>query len=164
MNNLDAESPTFPVKLTYEAAWVLRSQVRPGICPPNILPDAALLMDKEVRNFRHKVDDVILRFNDEEDVFEKGEIEVDLTENEGWIIDASIKYDGPTGWGTDLLTQVFRGFWSLRTGLPATLVEEPQLINNPREDPLTLKEDTLLRYGASASLPLFPPFPAEPLT
>ena len=71
---------------------------------------------------RRKVNDVILRFEDEP---ETQTVEIDVDEKEAWIIDQAVAYDGTGGHITDLLLRLFRGLWGLEYGLPPILVPEP---------------------------------------
>jgi hypothetical protein len=58
------------------------------------------------------INTTILRMIDEE----LTTVGIDCTEAEAWLIDASVSFDGPGGVGTDLLIQLFRGFWYLDIG------------------------------------------------
>lgn len=71
---------------------------------------------------RRKVNDVILRFEDEP---ETQTVEIDIDEDEAWIIDQAVAYDGNGGSITELLICIFRGLWGLEYNLPSVLVQEP---------------------------------------
>lgn len=109
----DKEEETFVITLYPQTAWAIRKRIIPGPLP---FPGRDFSV-----SLRTKINDVILRFEDEADI---DKIDVDITEKEGWAIDSIIEYDGKGGAGTDLLIQIYRGFWSLRTGLPQEMRPE----------------------------------------
>jgi hypothetical protein len=65
------------------------------------------------RGLREKVNNSILRFEDEEEI---DQVEVDIGRNEAWLLDQNLELDGPKGPSTDLMFQVFRGLWKLDNG------------------------------------------------
>lgn len=105
-------SDTFVLTLTPDAAWYIRGVIRPGmeIEWPMDAPQAK--MDVTIRDLRRKINTTILRMIDEE----LKTVGIDCTEAEAWLIDANVSFDGPGGVGTDLLIQLFRGFWYLDIG------------------------------------------------
>lgn len=105
-------SDTFVLTLTPDAAWYIRGVIRPGVEIewPTEMPQAKL--DVIMRELRQKVNTTILRMIDED----LKTVGIDCTEAEAWLIDASVSFDGPGGVGTDLLIQLFRGFWYLDIG------------------------------------------------
>ncbi len=104
---------TLTVSLDIHTALALRKSVIPG---------AGAFPGREfIEGFKHKVDDAILRFMDEPGL---ATVDLEITVREGWIIDRFIEFDGFGGPGTDLLIQLYRGFWGLRYGLPARVSAE----------------------------------------
>ena len=139
-------SDTFILTLTPDTAWLLRGMIRPGmeIDWPMEAPQAKL--DAIMRDLRRKINTTILRMIDEE----LTEVGIDCTEAEAWLIDGSVSFDGPGGLGTDLLIQLFRGFWYLDIGQhiagTSEIVDDPRAkwsnellkgIKNDDETPLT---------------------------
>lgn len=129
--------PVFPVVVDRKLIWAIQQIVHPGM--PVLKTDLTMALpgfrwQQYALALRWKVNTAILRFEDEDDT---KEIELSLTEAEGWILDQSIPFDGPGGTGALLLVQIFRGMWRLRMDemgavLPSYLVPEPALI--PAED------------------------------
>ena len=113
---------SFTVTLTPATAWLLRNKITPG--PPSAMISTPLseVVGNIVYGLRQKVNYSILRFLDEG----VNKVEVDVTEDEGWLIDDIIPWDGDGGIGTSLLTQVLRGFWSVDHHLPQNLVSDPK--------------------------------------
>lgn len=140
---------TFIVMVDRKLVWAIQQVVHPGM--PFLKNDQTMAMpafrwQQYALALRWKVNAAILRFEDEEDT---KQIELNITEAEGWILDQSIPFDGDAGMGGLLLVQVFRGMWGLRmdemgSTLPSHLVPEPQPIpeaTNPQETP-EVKPDT----------------------
>ena len=111
----------FPIQVDDGMAWLLREQLRPGMAVSNA-PDNAQEWQRWVFELRQKVNDTILRFLDEPDL---NVLPIHIGEQEAWIIDAVVPYDGTGGSGTEILIQLFRGLWGLEFGLPTELVPEP---------------------------------------
>lgn len=141
--------PTFPIRVDRKLVWLLQQAVHPGIPFPTtdqMMAIPALRWQQYALAMRWKVNSAILRFEDEAGT---REIELNLTEAEGWILDQNVPFDGDAGMGALLLIQIFRGMWSLRmdemgSTLPHQLVPEPQPIpevDNPQETP-EVKPDT----------------------
>ena len=116
---------TFPLTINLEAAWYIRNIVRPGIEVEWPLDSPQAKADAVARSLRRKINTIILRMLDEG----TSSVEMDCTEDEGWIIDANISYDGG-GAGTALLIQLFRGFWYLDIGQHIT--NTPDIVDDPR--------------------------------
>lgn len=114
---------TFTISLSHDMAWVLRNKILPGPRIEGAPAFAFSQADDLIRDLRVKVNSAILRFRDEPDL---GEVKLPLTEDEGWLIDQAIYFDGLTGPGTQLLLQVFRGLWGIEYNLPENLVEDPR--------------------------------------
>ena len=113
----------FDVVLSRDTAWMLQIAVRPGPkLPGGTISDAALEYQKIGFTLRSKVNHAILRFEDEP---ETKTVDMTITEDEGWLIDQTVPFDGKGGAGTDLLLQTFRGFWKVEYQLPSDLVSEP---------------------------------------
>lgn len=95
---------TFVLNLSPDAAWYIRSVVRPGmeIDWPGDSPGKAA--DVTLRGLRQKVNHAILQFVDHKEK----EVNIDCTEAEAWLIDSAVSSDGG-GVATDLLLQLFRG-------------------------------------------------------
>ena len=113
---------SFTVTLTPATAWLLRNKITPG---PRIAIMPSLQMEKigeVVYGLRQKVNYSILRFLDED----TNKVEIEVTEDEGWLIDDIIPFDGEGGIGTNILTQVLRGFWAVDHNLPQNLVSDPK--------------------------------------
>ena len=112
---------TFPLKLSHDAAWFLRNRITPG---PHLnitgFPTSAQEM---LQDFRKKINSAILRFKDEEGL---EEVEIDVGEDEAWLLDQALPFDGLDGICTQLLTQVFRGLWGLEHGIPGQLADDPR--------------------------------------
>ena len=102
---------TLKISIVHDLAWTLRKRITPGPFPFG--------GRDEIETFRHKIDDAILRFVDEGDGLKS--IDIEITVMEGWLIDQAIDFDGFGGEGTNLLIQVYRGFWGIRYGLPANI-------------------------------------------
>ena len=119
-------SDTFVLNLTPDAAWYIRGVIRPGmeIDWPGDMPQAK--MDAVMRGLRQKVNTTILRMIDEN----LETVSIDCTEAEAWLIDASVNFDGPGGLGTNLLIQLFRGFWYLDIG--QHIAGTSQIVDDPR--------------------------------
>lgn len=103
-------SRVLTIALDRDMAWVLSRRLQPG-------PGAFGPPWREILvPFRHKIDDALLRFHDGAHYLNEGQdpepIEIGVTEDEAWMIDQVIAYDGIEGAGTQLLLQVFRGFWA----------------------------------------------------
>ena len=114
------ENSPITITLTKNLAWFLREQIQPG---PNLdMGGPAQKLSELGQNLRGKINRALLRFTDEEEL---EEVELDLEENEAWIIDNVIKYDGEGNPGTELLVQLFRGMWGNEYGLPPKIVEDP---------------------------------------
>ena len=111
----------FTIKVNGEMAWLIREVVRPGM-PVTNAPANAQEWQRWALELRQKVNDAILRFTDEEGL---EWVELNIGEEEAWIIDAVLGYSGTGGAGTVLLTQLFRGLWGLEYALPAKLIPEP---------------------------------------
>lgn len=124
----DSQAPVtaFPLHLNPETAWMIRGAILPGIgvdWPKDSIPAHA---DGVARTIRRKANNAILRMIDER----IKDVEVDCTEDEAWLLDGSIPFDGRGGSGTDLLLQIMRGLWYLDIGQHLTgaapLVEDPR--------------------------------------
>lgn len=110
-----------PIEMTKNLAWFLREQLRPG---PAIGDEHPMSEGREkLRDLRMKIDALILRFQDEEDL---ETAEMRITQDEAWMIDHTVNYDGPDGTGTKILIQIFRGLWAEEMGLPVDVVEDPR--------------------------------------
>ncbi len=126
-----ANDPTFSAIVDRQAAWMMQQIVHPGMPFPKTdqtMAMPAYRWQQYALALRWKVNAAILRFEDEEDT---QQIELNLTEAEGWILDQNIQFDGVAGAGALLLIQIFRGMWYLRmdemgSTLPHDLVPEPQ--------------------------------------
>lgn len=124
---------TFPIMVDRKVVWVLQQVVHPGMPFPKTdqtMAMPAYRWQQYALAMRWKVNAAILRFEDEPDT---KEIELNITEAEGWILDQNVQFDGPAGAGSLLLIQIFRGMWHLRmdemgSPLPHELVPEPQPI------------------------------------
>lgn len=141
MESTPDSDPTFSIVIDRKLAWIMQQVIRPGM--PFEKNDhtqdmPVLRWQKYALALRWKVNGAILRFEDEEDT---KEIEMDLTEAEGWILDQNVPFDGDAGMGALLLIQIFRGMWNLRmeemgSTLPAKLVPHggpvPE-VPNPQE-------------------------------
>lgn len=136
-------SRAFVVTLGYDMAWVLSRRLQPG--PSTFGPP----WRETVVALRHKVDDVLLRFYDEGRPLGEGQdpepIEISITEDEAWMIDQVINFDGIGGSGTQLLLQVFRGFWSVRFDLPQKLAPASSDRAFPRRKDNTVEDDNAPR-------------------
>jgi hypothetical protein len=122
----DDPKTIFPLRLNPNTAWVIRGTVRPGInvdWPADSIPEQA---DVCARVLRRKTNNAILRMIDEE----ISDVEIDCTENEAWLLDSVIPFDGPEGPGTDIILQLMRGLWFLDIGQHLSpghdLVEDPR--------------------------------------
>jgi hypothetical protein len=122
--------PTFPVMVERKGVWMIQQVVHPGMPFPKTDQTMALpayRWQQYALALRWKVNAAILRFEDEPDTMQ---IELNLTEAEGWILDQNIQFDGAAGVGALLLIEIFRGMWHLRmeemgSTLPSELVPEP---------------------------------------
>ncbi len=122
--------PTFQVMLDRKGVWMIQQSVHPGMPFPKTdqtMSMPAYRWQQYALALRWKINSAILRFEDEEDTMQ---IEVNLTEAEGWILDQNVQFDGQAGVGALLLIAIYRGMWSLRmdemgSTLPSELVPEP---------------------------------------
>lgn len=111
---------SYPITLTHTLAWYLRERMRPGAIVGEFPNNDARKM---VRDFRLKINAVLLRFQDEEGL---EEVDLQITSPEGWMIDHTLDYDGMEGNATRILVQVFRGMWKEEMGLEFDVVDDPQ--------------------------------------
>ncbi len=131
--------PTFQVMVDRKTVWAIQQVVHPGMPFPKTdqtMAMPAYRWQQYALAMRWKVNAAILRFEDEEDT---QQIELNLTEAEGWILDQNIQFDGLAGIGSLLLIAIFRGMWHLRmdemgSTLPHELVPEPAPV--PAEEKL----------------------------
>jgi hypothetical protein len=146
-------SDTFVLTLTGDAAWYIRGVVRPGmdIDWPTEAPQAKI--DAVMRGLRQKINTTILRQIDE-DLTTVG---IDCTEAEAWLIDASVSFDGLGGVGTDLLIQLFRGFWYLDIG--QHIAGTSEIAADPHA---TWSSEMLKGIKKDDELPLTPDSPGQP--
>ncbi len=122
--------PTFPIMIDRKGVWLIQQVVHPGMPFPTTdqtMSMPAYRWQQYALALRWKVNSAILRFEDEEDTMQ---IELHLTEAEGWILDQNIQFDGAAGVGALMLIAIFRGMWNLRmdemgSTLPSELVPEP---------------------------------------
>ena len=126
-DDLDPKA-TFTVRLVHTAAWMIAQRITPGASLVRADPEGAMLRNAIIA-LRHKVDDAILRFADETAYDANGKwlrgprwVDITITVDEAWMLDSVIGFDALGGAGYDLLLQLYRGFWSLRYGLPALIV------------------------------------------
>jgi len=112
---------SFPVTLTHTLAWYLRERMRPGAVIGDFPGNEAR---KLVRDLRLKINAILLRYQDEEDL---QEVDLQVTVPEGWMIDHSLDYDGIKGNSTRILVQVFRGMWKEDMGLEFDIAEDPKI-------------------------------------
>ncbi len=125
-----ANDPTFPVMVDRKGVWMIQQVAHPGMPFPTTdqtMSMPAYRWQQYALALRWKVNAAILRFEDEPDTMQ---IELNLTEAEGWILDQNIQFDGAAGVGALLLIEIFRGMWSLRMdemgmSLPHQLIPEP---------------------------------------
>ncbi len=125
--------PTFLITVDRQAVWLIQQVVHPGMPFPTTdqtrsMP--AYRWQQYALALRWKVNAAILRFEDEQDT---QQIELHLTEAEGWILDQNIQFDGVAGVGALMLIAIFRGMWNLRmdemgSTLPSELVPEPTVV------------------------------------
>ena len=122
----DMYDETFPISLDREGAWMIRSLVRPGPPFSGILLDSpAYKYQQHARDLREKVNNTILRFEDEP---ETATVDINIGRDEAWLLDQGLQIDGERGVGTDLLIQIFRGLWNLDNSyLPRKIVAEPTI-------------------------------------
>ena len=111
---------SFAITLTPTLAWYLRERMRPGAILGDYPNNEARVL---VRDLRLKINAVILRFQDEEEL---EEVDLQVTVPEGWMIDHTLDYDGVQGNATRILVQVFRGMWKEDMGLDYDVVIDPQ--------------------------------------
>ena len=111
---------SFPITLTHVLAWYLRERMRPGAIVGDFPQNDAR---KLVRGLRMKINAVLLRFQDEDGL---EEVDLQVTVDEGWMIDHTLDYDGMDGHGTRILVQVFRGMWKEEMGLDYDVVVDPR--------------------------------------
>lgn len=105
---------TFTINLNRDSAWIIQKAVQPGVPLPDSIKEAPVYVWQSwARTLREKVNNSILRFEDEE---ETDEVEVDIGREEAWLLDQNLELDGPKGPSTDLMFQVFRGLWRLDNG------------------------------------------------
>ena len=159
--------PTFVVVVDRKLAWAIQQSVHPGM--PFLKTDQTMAIpafrwQQYAFAMRWKVNAAILRFEDEPDTVQ---IELNLTEAEGWILDQSIPFDGDAGMGGLLLVQVFRGMWHLRMDemglrLPAHMVPEPQATPAPPEPEKQVPSEDDLTDLASQIFKLMETEPDEP--
>ncbi len=124
---------TFPIMLDRQGVWLIQQIVHPGMPFPKTdqtMAMPAYRWQQYALAMRWKVNAAILRFEDEEDTMQ---IELNLTEAEGWILDQNIQFDGAAGVGALMLIAIFRGMWHLRmdemgSTLPSELVPEPTVV------------------------------------
>ncbi len=122
--------PTFSIMIDRKGVWLVQQVVHPGMPFPKTdqtMSMPAYRWQQYALAMRWKVNSAILRFEDEEDT---QQIELHLTEAEGWILDQNIQFDGAAGVGALMLIAIFRGMWNLRMSemgstLPSELVPEP---------------------------------------
>ena len=122
---------SFAITLTPTLAWYLRERMRPGAILGDYPNNEARVL---VRDLRLKINAVILRFQDEEEL---EEVDLQVTVPEGWMIDHTLDYDGVQGNATRILVQVFRGMWKEDMGLDYDVVVDPRE-NWARANPNTL--------------------------
>ena len=112
---------TFSLTLDRMAAWVIQKAVQPGIqLPDNMDGIPVYIWQKNARALREKVNNTILRFEDEP---ETEEVTIDIGRDEAWILDQTIPFD-QTEAGVDILLQVFRGLWRLDKNEPEVPTQE----------------------------------------
>ncbi len=105
---------TFTINLNRESAWTIQQAIQPGVPLPDSMKEAPVYVWQTwARGLREKVNNSILRFEDEEEI---DEVEVDIGREEAWLLDQNLELDGPKGPSTDLMFQVFRGLWKLDNG------------------------------------------------
>ena len=105
---------TFTISLNRESAWTIQKAVQPGIPLPDSMKEAPVYTWQTwARELREKVNNSILRFEDEE---ETEKVEIDIGREEAWLLDQNLELDGMQGASTGLLFQVFRGLWRLDNG------------------------------------------------
>ena len=105
---------TFTINLTRESAWTIQQAIQPGVPLPDSMKEAPVYTWQQcARGLREKVNNTILRFEDEEGI---DEVEVDIGREEAWLLDQNLELDGPKGTSTNLMFQVFRGLWKLDNG------------------------------------------------
>ena len=115
---------TFPVTLTRKSAWNLQQAITPGVpLGTNMVGTPVHLWQACAHGLRQKVNNTILRFEDEP---ETETVEIEITSEEGWLLDQNVPVGGDGG--ADILIQVFRGLWGLEhPSIPNRLVPEPPL-------------------------------------
>lgn len=127
---------TFTISLSRESAWTIQKAIQPGVPLPDSMKEAPVYTWQQcARGLREKVNNTILRFEDEEEI---DEVEVDIGREEAWLLDQNLELDGPKGPSTDLMFQVFRGLWKLDNGGIGIVTE-----NIPEEPPKELVKDLL---------------------
>lgn len=105
---------TFTINLNRESAWTIQKAVQPGVPLSDVLKDAPVYTWQScARGLREKVNNTILRFEDEGDI---DTVEIDIDRGEAWLLDQNLELDGPKGSSTDLMFQIFRGLWKLDNG------------------------------------------------
>lgn len=102
---------TFTIGLVPNTAWLLRSKITPG---PRIqvAPENAALAET-VYDLRNKVNDALVSFTSDP---ERKSFPITITEEQAWIIDQVVPYDGD-GIGAKLLMQIIRGLWGIKHGI-----------------------------------------------
>lgn len=129
---------TFPLVLSRESAWLIQQLVRPGVpLGPDMDGAPVYIWQHWARELREKVNNTILRFEDET---ETEEVEIDIGREEAWMLDQQLQLDGSVGPGTELIIQIMRGLWVLdHKGLNFPT----QLVNGPPEPPQQVIKDML---------------------
>ena len=122
---------------------MLRDRILPG--PIVKQPKLPVELRGILHGIRSKVNSAILRFEDEDEL---EEVEIDLTPNEGWILDQALAFDGKKGAQTNLAVQIMRGLWSSELGLPSRVVKDPWQEWNKEEYTNMLSEEGKEEYYA----------------
>lgn len=105
---------SFTVSLDRQSAWIIQHAIQPGVPLPDSMKEAPVYTWQQwARELRQKVNNTILRFEDEPDT---EDVEIDIGREEAWLLDQNLELDGPKGPSTNLMFQVFRGLWKLENG------------------------------------------------
>ena len=116
---------TFPLTIDRTAAWLVQKAVQPSITLPEEMDGTPVYVwQKNARALREKINNTILRFEDEP---ETDEVIIEIARDEAWILDQVLPFD-QSDTHVDILLQVFRGLWHLDNNiLPMTIVNEPEV-------------------------------------
>ena len=106
-------NPTFPIVLTRDSAWMLATLITPGPIMDGLGDGMTRSLLTLGRELRHKINRALLNLYDEEDT---ETVEVRFDENEAWLLDQAVRFDGPEGAGTSILIQLYRGLVGLELG------------------------------------------------